>query len=228
MFTTPMKKSAQYFFVILTVFFFSSCLEILEDIQVNNDGSGTFKTTLNLSQSKGQLLKIMSQDSINGHAIPQLSDVEAKLSELARELQQKNGISEVNYSFDPQNLILKLSFDFGTIDDLNAAIQQMIAAQNPKALTNPVTYSYQTNTFKRAFNQELLRQVNQEKHKVEGFISGMDNAQITSIFRFENDIANNNHPNAKLSSNHKNLFEQHKINALLSSTHLQSISIQTK
>lgn len=223
-----MKKIAKHLLLIFTLLGLSSCFEILEDIQVNSDGSGTFKTTINLSQSKTQLLKIMSQDSINGQPVPQLTDIASKMSELASQLKQKNGISEVNYSFDQQNLILKLNFDFNSITNLNLAVEQMIAAQDPRAVTNPVTYSYDNKTFSRKFNQELCLQVNQEKHKVEGFISGIDNAQMTSIFRFENDILTHNHSNAKLSSNHKNVFEQHKINALLGSTHLQSISIQTK
>ena len=51
---------------ILLLFLLSSCIEIIDDISMNNDGSGTFKYSINLSQSKVKVNSYLALDSING------------------------------------------------------------------------------------------------------------------------------------------------------------------
>ena len=64
----------------LCVFFvISSCIEILDDITFNLDGSGTFKYTLNLSSSQVKINSILALDSLDGNKVPSLEEIQQKI-----------------------------------------------------------------------------------------------------------------------------------------------------
>ena len=50
----------------------SSCFDIVEEIDLNENGSGTYGITLNLSQSKIRLSSIMLLDSSQGYKVPKV------------------------------------------------------------------------------------------------------------------------------------------------------------
>ncbi|MEC3880624.1 hypothetical protein [Parapedobacter sp. 10938] len=59
---------------------FSSCFQLIKEMTVNSDGSGTFALTANLSQSRSKLASVMLLDSINGHKVPSKPDVRKEIS----------------------------------------------------------------------------------------------------------------------------------------------------
>ena len=67
--------------ILLLLFIMPSCIEILDDIKFNIDGSGTFKYTVNLSSSQVKLNSILALDSLDGKKVPSLPEIQEKMEE---------------------------------------------------------------------------------------------------------------------------------------------------
>ena len=59
-------------FIFLVLFGLSSCIEIIDDLSLKSDGSGTFKYSVNLSSSKIKVNSILALDSIDGKKVPSM------------------------------------------------------------------------------------------------------------------------------------------------------------
>ena len=221
-------KTLKLFLTLLISISLSSCLEILEDVKINNDNSGTYKLIVNLSQSKGQIDKLMDQDSIQGKPVPSKDKINASINSLITDLDKQEGISNVIKTVDLDNFIFNISFDFRNIENLNLAVNNIIKSRNGKSDVNPVTYSFKSRQFSRILNSEILNQANKDKEKVSVFLTNFDLAKITSITRFESEIDKTDHSTAKISSNGKNCFEQLKINQILLNNNLHKHNITLK
>jgi hypothetical protein len=103
-----MRKSV--FYVLL--FCLSSCIEILDDISFNSDGSGVFRYTLNLSSSKLKINSILALDSLDGKRVPSKLELQEKVAILVDTLNFQEGISNVMLEEDYENYIFKIAFDF--------------------------------------------------------------------------------------------------------------------
>ncbi len=78
----------------------SSCFEFIEEINLNNDGSGVMQLTLNLSQSKSKVASIMLLDSIHHYKVPDKQEIQKKMNEAVAYLRKQNGISDVKDNID--------------------------------------------------------------------------------------------------------------------------------
>ena len=63
------------YFYFLLILLLTSCIEIIEDLKLNSDGSGTFKYSINLSQSKTKTSAILALDSLYGEKVPKISEI---------------------------------------------------------------------------------------------------------------------------------------------------------
>lgn len=97
---------------ILLLFCLSSCIEILDDISFNSDGSGVFRYTLNLSSSKLKINSILALDSLDGKRVPSKLELQEKVAILVDTLNFQEGISNVMLEEDYENYIFKIAFDF--------------------------------------------------------------------------------------------------------------------
>lgn len=111
--------------LLLTPFLLVSCLDIVEEIDLNNDKSGKATYTFNLSQSKVKLSAALKLDSIAGHKIPKLYGIEREISKAVDELKGKEGIVEASYTIDESDYIYVLTVRFKSLNLLNKAIQSM-------------------------------------------------------------------------------------------------------
>jgi hypothetical protein len=64
---------------ILIIFLYTSCFEIIEEVNMNEDGTGSFNFTINMSQSKIQINSMFLLDSVNGRPMPKKEDFEKAL-----------------------------------------------------------------------------------------------------------------------------------------------------
>ena len=221
-------KKINLLLILSISFLFTGCFEILEDVSFNADGSGKFKLEINMSQSKSQISKIMSQDSINGRPIPSKEVIVQKLAKTVSQLKQQQGISNVNYSSNFDDYIFKFSFQFSNTKALDSAVANIIRINDPKAMTDPVSYKWSDKQLTRSLNSVLVSQIKKDKEKVAKFLGGFENAKLTSIFRFENEISTVANQQGKTSSNKKNYFLQAGIDDILNKKSLQTIQIETK
>lgn len=204
-----MKKSFKFFVLLLSLTLFTSCFEVLEEISLNADGSGKMLVTFNLSKSKSKIASIMLLDSINGYKVPSKNDISAALTEAKNHLKTIDGISNIKTTSDFDNYIFTISCDFTSTANLDSVFKDLIRKHNKKSKTNFNTsnFSFNTNTssFKRSFSyDESIKRnfykLNSEDRKI------FEDANYTSIYRFEKDVEKVSNANAKVSPNKKAVF----------------------
>jgi hypothetical protein len=120
-------KHAFIFLSILGLFSLNSCIEIIDDISVNTDGSGTFKYNVNLSSSKLKINSILALDSLNGNKVPSIDEIQAKIDDFKNKLNSKPGISHVTIDCDYTNYIFKLQCNFTAVSVLQDAFKYVVS-----------------------------------------------------------------------------------------------------
>lgn len=112
------------FLFIITSLLTSSCIEIIDDLTLNNDRSGTFKYTINLSSSKLKVNAVLALDSFNGQRIPKINEIKEKFKQFQQTLSTQPGISNVNISENYTDFIFKFQCDFTTLSTLQDGLKQ--------------------------------------------------------------------------------------------------------
>lgn len=107
----------------------TSCIEIIDDITINEDGSGVFRYNINLSSSKVKVNSILALDSLEGKKVPSIEEISVKLTKVVDLLKNKEGISNVHFSSNYTDYIFKLECDFSSIELLQEAIFQLIRSE---------------------------------------------------------------------------------------------------
>ena len=152
------KKYLIYPFLLGCVLCCTSCFDVLEEINLNQDGSGHMLVTFNLSKSKTKLASVMMLDSINGHKVPSEDDINEALKDIVDHLEKTRGISNIQNTKDFDNYIFTVSCDFKNIESVNGIFKDLIEKQNTKGATNFTTqnfsYDRTTKTFQRHFNYD--------------------------------------------------------------------------
>jgi hypothetical protein len=111
---------------IFLLFSLSSCIELLDDIKINSDGSGTFKYTINLSSSKLKTESILALDSLDGNRVVKKPQLISMIETFKTELSLQPGIRNVVVTYDFETFIFKLSCDFDNVLDLESAITKSL------------------------------------------------------------------------------------------------------
>lgn len=136
-----MKK---LFYLILPFFFLPSCVEIIDDLTLNSDGSGTFKYVVNLSQSKVKVNSILALDSLDGKKVPSIETIRETINEYKVKLEEKEGISNVKVETDFSYFILKFQCDFSSVQSLQKAIKEIAQEQDKKGEFKELNHTWLT------------------------------------------------------------------------------------
>lgn len=198
-----LKRNAGYFLLILILGVFSSCFQIIEEINVANDGSGTVKLTVNLSASKTKVASLMLLDSVNGYKVPSKQTIQKEMDEAVAYLKSSPGITNVKKTLDFENYIATVSFAFKNISNINNVNQNVLKKMKIKAINNS-SYSFNPGTgiFQRRYThtKEALIEYNKLKPEVKNVFK---EANYTSIYRFEKPVNASVNPLAKISKTKK-------------------------
>lgn len=103
-----------------------SCVQIFDEIIVHNDGSGTYKYTVNLSASKIKINSVLALDSIDGKRVPKIPEVKEKIALYIKKLEAKDGISNVKVEANYVDFIFKFSCDFTNVAALQEGIREVV------------------------------------------------------------------------------------------------------
>ncbi|WP_282165665.1 hypothetical protein [Cellulophaga baltica] len=203
------RKTTLYIILFFSMTLFTSCFEVLEEINLNSDGSGTMLVTFNLSRSKSKIASVMLLDSVNGYKVPSKDDINLALKDAENHLKTINGISNIKKTADFENYIFTLSCNFDKVANLDAVFQDLIRQQNKKEKTNFNTtnfaYNSATNNFERYFSydtkiKKIFFKLKGEDRKV------FNDATYTSIYRFKNAVKSISNTHAKVAPNKKAVF----------------------
>lgn len=198
-----LRRNARYFLLILVLCVFSSCFQIIEEINVASDGSGTVNLTLNLSASKTKVASLMLLDSVNGYKVPSKQQIQKEMEEAVAYLKKSPGITNVKKTIDFENYIATVTFAFKNISNINNVNQNVLKKLKIKAINNSsYSFSPETGVFQRRYlpTKEALVEYNKLKPEVKNVFK---EATYTSIYRFDKPVALTMNPLAKISKTKK-------------------------
>lgn len=214
-----MKKIVFLLFAICT-FALTGCIEIIDDLTLNNDGSGTFKYTINLSSSKVKVNSVLALDSLDGKKVPSKPEIEQMIMDFRTQLSKEQGITNVQTDVDMSNFLIKLSCDFKNVNALQVGIKNAINSLSKHNTNEMDAYNWITwedNTLYRSIpqiaTQEMKRLKSEEREQLKS-------GTYTSFTRFENEVAEFDNIKSQLSKNKKAIMLRVDPNSLISNTGL--------
>ncbi len=178
----------KYLLCFLLLAMFSSCIEIWDDLTLNNDGSGTLHYKINLSESKVKVNSILALDSLQGKPVPSIEQISAKIKEFVKILDAQPGISNVLMEENYTNFIFKLSCDFTNVKLLQDGVKRSIEQISKDKLNlqqEENWLSWDGTTLKRSIPGYVAAQIKSYKFDDEALLK---EGIYTSIARFERPV----------------------------------------
>jgi hypothetical protein len=208
-----MRFRAPYLLLLFPVFL-CSCFDLIEELSLRADGSGTYLFEANLSQSKTKLNALLALDSMDGYKIPSREQIRKDIIKAKEVLAASEGISMVTQKIDFEEYIFSMKFDFKNIDCLNKALIALHKAYPTGGPVHPANdaFKLEGNTFTRMNEYEGRTEMKKIPKKDSAMLG---QAAITCIYRFEKDIKHFSNPDAKLSKNGKALLLKLPITELI-------------
>jgi hypothetical protein len=175
-------------------------VEILDDLSVNLDGSGTFKYTINLSSSKVKVNSILKLDSLDGKKVPKLPEIKSKINEFKLVLSKQPGISNVKMETNDVEFIVKLQCDFTNLANLQEGIKNAILSMNSDVLNsesiNHNWVSLNGNKLVRTVPNLSLKRLSEVK---QSDLDLLKTGTYTTISRFAKTVQKSENTNASIS-----------------------------
>ena len=179
----------------------SSCVEIIDDLSMNLDGSGTFKYTVNLSSSKSKINTILNLDSLDGKKVPKLPEIKSKVAEFTSLISKQPGISNVKVETKYDDYIIKFQCNFTDVSALQEALKNVI---NTLAIDKKgsVEYAYNwiswsSSKLQRSIPEISLQKVSEIKQSE---LDLLRTGSYTTISRFQKPVEKTDNPNATIST----------------------------
>ncbi len=191
----------KYLLLFLLLGLFSSCIEIWDDLSLNNDGSGTLRYKINLSESKIKVNSILALDSLDGKPVPSKTQISAKINEFVRILDAQVGISNVLIEENYTDYIFKFSCDFTSVRNLQDGIKlslAQISKDKYSVSAEQFWLSWDGNTLVRSIPSYITQQIKNYKLEDEELLK---EGMYTSIARFERPVASFENKLGTLSKN---------------------------
>jgi hypothetical protein len=191
----------KFFLSAFILFSFTSCIEIIDDVTVNNDGSGTMKYTINLSASKVKINSILALDSLDGKKVPSKDEIETKIASFIRKMKTKTGVSNVLMESNLTDFIFKFQCDFTSISALQTAIKEVVEEETEDKNLKELDHNWMSWD-----GQKLVRSIpdvtiEKTKELKAEDIELLKTGNYTSITRFERPVDRFDNVNALLSKN---------------------------
>lgn len=181
----------------------TGCIEIMDDLSLNADGSGTFKYSINLSSSRVKVNSLLALDSLDGKKVPSIQDISDKTDEIVDLLKSRSGITNVSFSADYDNFIFKLSCDFNSLEALQKAIREVVKAENGNKEVAELDHqwlSFDGGKLVRSIPQITIRKAREINPEDQDLLK---TGNYTSITRFEREVDRCENPGCSISKNKK-------------------------
>ncbi|MCF6349642.1 MAG: hypothetical protein L3J23_01255 [Flavobacteriaceae bacterium] len=188
--------------LLISLLFLASCFEIIEEVTLNNDGSGNILFTLNMSKSRTKLNSIMLLDSINTYKVPTKNKIKKHFTEIVSKIKQTKGVSNVKNTANFDDFIFTITCDFTNVTVLNNIISTFSSLEESKkvAKNNHFNYNSINKIFTRSYHYDLKREF--EKTKIQDRKIIQD-ASFTTIYRFVSPILSSKNSIARVSKSKK-------------------------
>ena len=186
-------------FALLLIFSLSSCIEIIDDLSIKSDGSGTFKYTVNLSSSKIKVNSILALDSIDGKKVPSIDEIKQKIDQFVKTLEAQDGISNVKVEENYTDFIFKFQCDFTGVATLQDGLKQSIVILTKEKSIPQLEHNWLTwdgNKLIRSIPEITGKKIN-ELEDID--LELLKKGSYTSITRFDKTVEKFENQSAQLS-----------------------------
>jgi len=205
-------KRITYITLLLLTFTQVSCFEIVEQINLKNDGSGTFKYTLNFNQSASHIKSILLLDEVEGYKVPTLNTIKSKFYTLGQKTTKVKGITDVKTESNFNDYIFTYSCHFNKIEHLNSVIDTLGKSSKIGEHTNYYSYAKDKMVFTRLGDNLLKTHYDKLPEKQKAIFNG---ATFTSVCKFEGIIVKQTHPKTLVSANKKAILHKTDVISLI-------------
>jgi len=202
------------FFTILAALLIglSSCFEIIEELDLNKDNSGSFTYTLNMSESRMELNTMFKLDSFRGKKIPSKNEI-AKEMEKAIQLIRKNpGIKTAVYTKNWEDYIFEYKVSFDSLSALDNALKSTYSKLDKDKHPLKDRLFAVNGVLKRVSSLDslsLFKKLNSKDAE------GLSKATYTCVYRLSHKIKSMSNPNANKSKSGKAVMLKSDIKSLL-------------
>ncbi len=213
-------KFKLFFLLLFSLFSLGSCIDIFDDLTIHNDGSGTFKYTINLSSSKLKINSILALDSLDGKKVPSVQHIKDEIVRIKAKFETKLGISNVTIESNFVDFIFKIKCDFTDVSSLQAAIKATVLEESLTKNVNDLSHiwiSWDTQKLTRSI-PELT--INKTKDLTENEIILLKQGKYTSVTRFDRPIEKFDNPSAKVTPSKIAIMLQTDTYSLIQNTKL--------
>jgi hypothetical protein len=196
-------KTSIYILGIICTFLLTSCIEIIDDLSFNEDGSGVFKYNINLSSSKVKINSILALDSLDGKPVPKLEDIKQRVNDVVEELKVQEGITSVELESDYDEYMFKLKCEFESLEHLQSAIKTVVRKNSGDREIPELEHnwaSFENNSMVRSVPQITIKKTKEINQKD---VDLLKKGSYTSITRFDREISEFENENALVSKNKK-------------------------
>jgi hypothetical protein len=193
------KKNLLFLFVL--IFSLSSCIEILDDLTIHADGSGTFRYNINLSSNKIKVNSLLALDSLDGQKVPKIEDIKEKVQQFIKTLDAQNGISNVKIEENYTDFILKFSCDFTNVLLLQEGIKATISSMTKEKNISELNHNWITWDGTKLSRSIPAITLNKVKELNQSDLEQLKQGTYTSISRFDKAVEKIGNPAASLSKN---------------------------
>ncbi len=186
-------------FILIILLGLSSCIEIIDDLSLKSDGSGTFKYSVNLSSSKIKVNSILALDSIDGKKVPNIDDIKQKIDQFIKTLDAQNGISNVKVEENYTDFIFKFQCDFTSVFTLQDGLKQSIVILSKEKSIPQLDHNWLTwdgNKLVRSIPEITGKKINEIN---DSDIELLKKGSYTSITRFDKAVEKFENQAAQLS-----------------------------
>ena len=192
-------------FSVVILLFLQSCVEIVEEVTVNNDRSGRVVLSLNIGKENG-LFGLISQFA----DLSFMDEIEDEVGKTISVLKQQKGISNVVFE---KGRKMKLSFDFDNHKNLNKALYAV--SGNEKTIFNPAIYKVKNHSFiKKNITTwaKLMMEANKDEMPDEIVF---DMIEITTIVHLPEPVKSTSGVGVKVSKDQRSVTTSNYISEIL-------------
>ncbi len=196
-----MKKLGQLCIFLLCISL-TSCFELVEQISVNEDGTGEMTVTLNMFESKKKLQTFLeAPESMHGYNAPDQAEVEAFFESVVATVSEVEGISNVKSDIYYEDFIFSISGSFDNVSAMGEAVKKFTSGMSKGMVNLKNEYQYEEGIFKRTFESPYKAENYKEIPMMQRVI--LESAKMISVYRFEKEITGMTSADTQLSTDKK-------------------------
>ncbi len=189
-------------FVLSTVLFCTTgCLEFIEEITLNKDGSGTYEVTLNLSASQTRINSLLALDSLNGKKVPTRREMHEKFETFVEELNSKSTITSATGDFNDEQWIGSIAIDFEELEPMQETVIQALSKKEMDTAPYEIRWNEKKTMFSRVLATDSLEKWRKKIEKEDE--QQLEKGKVVFIQRFDQPISSCSSSAVRMAKNNK-------------------------